>query len=360
MKNKRKDRIVVNATALDSSGALNILYQFVDNLPGTGFKWTIFVSSKISLTTSNRNVEIIPIKGVKSMFRRFLWDAFGISAWLRKHGIRPIAAVSLQNTGFRTGFNIPCFIYYHQSIPFVKKQWNPWIRNQRNLWFYKNIYPFFVRLFINSDTNVFVLLEYIRAKFHDKFKVPLSNIYVVSPSIIVGTRNESLDFNLPGDKINIFYPATSVFYKNHDIVIKAMSHIVDIKVALYLTVNRDDIHVTSNVDVVYMGRIPYSKVLSMYKSCDGLVFPSYIETYGLPLLEAASMGVPIIVSDLPYAKEVLAGYDGVTYVPYNDVIAWEKAIGNLRKGIRYKPLSIQNRNSWSKLFNIIQTKISNV
>ncbi len=34
MKNKRKDRIVVNATALDSSGALNILYQFVDNLPG--------------------------------------------------------------------------------------------------------------------------------------------------------------------------------------------------------------------------------------------------------------------------------------------------------------------------------------
>ncbi len=54
------------------------------------------------------------------MFRRFFWDAFGISAWLRKHGIRPIAAVSLQNTGFRTGFNIPCFIYYHQSIPFVK------------------------------------------------------------------------------------------------------------------------------------------------------------------------------------------------------------------------------------------------
>ena len=356
---KEKESIIVNATALDSSGALNILFQFVENIPDSGYLWIIFVSDKIMLPPSRRNVDVIPIKGVKSLFKRFIWDAFGVSAWLHKHGIRPIAAVSLQNTGFRTGFNVPCFIYYHQSIPFVPKQWNPLVRNQRTLWFYKNIYPFFVRLFINSYTNVFVQLEYIRLEFHDKFKVPLSNIHVVVPSVSKPDCSEISDIDLPEEQINIFYPATSFFYKNHDIVIKAMSHIVDIKVALYLTVNSDDIHVTGNVDVVYMGRIPYSKVLSMYKSCDGLVFPSYIETYGLPLLEAASMGVPIIASDLPYAREVLAGYDGVTYVPYDDARSWEKAIRSLRKGCRYKPLHIQNSNSWVKMFNIIQTKIFN-
>ena len=96
----------------------------------------------------------------------------------------------------------------------------------------------------------------------------------------------------------------------------------------------------------------------MYKSCDALVFPSYIETYGLPLIEAASLGVPIIAADLPYAREVLEGYDGVTFVSHDDVSGWAEAISKLEKDLRYKPMQMKNRSSWEKLFSIIDKRIN--
>lgn len=76
--------IIVNATALDRSGALSILKQFVENIPEDNRKWLIFVSPIVSLTTNNFNVRFIPIKGVKSLHKRFLWDAFGLKKWLQK------------------------------------------------------------------------------------------------------------------------------------------------------------------------------------------------------------------------------------------------------------------------------------
>lgn len=70
--------IIVNATALDRSGALSILQQFVENIPQDNQKWLIFVSPDISLTNTNSNIWIEPIKGVKSMHKRLWWDAIGL------------------------------------------------------------------------------------------------------------------------------------------------------------------------------------------------------------------------------------------------------------------------------------------
>jgi len=39
------------------------------------------------------------------------------------------------------------------------------------------------------------------------------------------------------------------------------------------------------------------------------LFPSYIETFGLPLIEAAAFGLPIGVANEAYAHEVLKGYN---------------------------------------------------
>jgi glycosyltransferase involved in cell wall biosynthesis len=48
--------------------------------------------------------------------------------------------------------------------------------------------------------------------------------------------------------------------------------------------------------------------------CEGsLIFPSYIETFGYPLIEAAQMGAIVLAADCPYAHEVLCGYDNVYY-----------------------------------------------
>jgi alpha-1,2-rhamnosyltransferase len=48
-----------------------------------------------------------------------------------------------------------------------------------------------------------------------------------------------------------------------------------------------------------------------YESAKALVFPSYVEGFGLPLVEAMQRGVPVMASDIPVFKEI--GGDFIAY-----------------------------------------------
>ena len=60
-----------------------------------------------------------------------------------------------------------------------------------------------------------------------------------------------------------------------------------------------------------------AEVATLYDRADGLLFLSRGEGFGLPLVEAARHGVPIVCSDLPVFHEVAGCY--ATYVPGYDV-----------------------------------------
>lgn len=338
--------IVVNATALDRSGAFNILKQFIENIPNDNHEWLIFIPENVSIQNTKNNVHLEPIVGVKPMHKRLWWDALGLDRWLKRHGIEPLACISLQNTGFRVSKkSIPHFIYYHQSIPFYPYHWNPFKGQEKTLWFYKNIYPFFIRLFLHKDTTIFVQLDFIKKGFVERFGHRSEKVEVYSPAVVTVSHETSSDPSLT-DNLNLFYPATAHFYKNHIVLYKAIKKF-NSKVHLYVTVPSNEEYVTST------GVIPFEQMCAMYRKCDALVFPSYIETLGLPLLEAAQTGLPIIAADVPYAHEVLSGYDGVEFVPFNDPEAWAKAIAKIEKGKRYKPIDISDRPGWKNLFESI-------
>lgn len=56
----------------------------------------------------------------------------------------------------------------------------------------------------------------------------------------------------------------------------------------------------------------------------GLLFPSHAEGFGLPALEAAQMGVPVLCSDLPVFREILD--DAATFMNVELTDDWAKAI----------------------------------
>lgn len=343
--------IIVNATALDRSGALSILRQFIENIPNDNRKWLIFVSPEISLKNTKRNVCIEPINNVKPMHKRLWWDAFGLKRWLRKNDVDPIAAISLQNTGFNVGKKVANFIYYHQPIPFYPFKWNPISKQERTFWFYKHIYPVFVNLSLKKDTKIFVQLEFIKDGFAKRFKHPKELIGVYNPSVIQPEGITKIEAKSKGT-IKLFYPAMPHFYKNHRVIEDSLKE-TDRSVEVLLTIDPDN-QTSTDKRIKFIGMQPYKRVCELYRECDALLFPSYIETFGLPLLEAAMTGMPIIAADLPYAREVLSGYNGVTYVPYNDPKAWADAIENLKKGARFKPFDFSTRPGWKELFDEIK------
>jgi len=67
-----------------------------------------------------------------------------------------------------------------------------------------------------------------------------------------------------------------------------------------------------NEDVQMLGNVP--DVERLYHSCDVMLFPSYTESFGFPLLEAMACGVPIVASAIPSNVEVL-GNDGCYFAP---------------------------------------------
>lgn len=341
--------IIVNATALDKSGALSILKQFIGNIPENDYKWLIFIPELIPISVSNHNVRLENISGVKPMYKRLWWDAFGVEKWLKKNNINPIASISLQNTGFRVGKKVPSFIYYHQPIPFYHYSWNPFHSTERLLWFYKYIYPFFVKLYLSEDTNVFVQLDFIKKGFTKKFNFPKNKVKVFSPSV---NKPQNGKVNLTTDKLNLFYPATGFFYKNHRVLQEAIK-VTQKSLRLYLTLPKSE----SMDKIECLGTIPYEEVCRMYNSCDALLFPSYIETFGLPLIEAAMTGMPIVAADLPYSREVLSGYEGAVFVKHDNPKEWANAIDSLEKSKRYKPLDISQREGWKELFKSIISKL---
>lgn len=76
--------------------------------------------------------------------------------------------------------------------------------------------------------------------------------------------------------------------------------------------------------VVELGRCSDQQLAQHLAGARALLFPSFAEGYGLPLVEALASGVPVIASDLPVFRELCGAIP--TYLDPRDEQAWETAI----------------------------------
>ncbi|AOX18114.1 glycosyltransferase family 4 protein [Kozakia baliensis] len=70
--------------------------------------------------------------------------------------------------------------------------------------------------------------------------------------------------------------------------------------------------------------LPDAEVVRLLKGSRALLFPSFVEGFGLPLAEALSLGVPALCADIPVLREV--GEDVVDYLDALDGPGWKRAI----------------------------------
>lgn len=69
-------------------------------------------------------------------------------------------------------------------------------------------------------------------------------------------------------------------------------------------------------DVIFTGFITEDELRSLYSSADTIVYPSFYEGFGLPLLEAMASGTPVVASDSTSIPEVV-GDAGLLFDPHN-------------------------------------------
>lgn len=92
------------------------------------------------------------------------------------------------------------------------------------------------------------------------------------------------------------------------------------------------------------------QIASLISGARALLMPSLAEGFGLPMLEAADLGVPVVCAPLPTATEFLG--DAPLILPADAPAAWAKALADLSQGPRaipaYPPLP-----RWGDHFNLV-------
>lgn len=323
--------IIVNNPAARSGGALTILKEFLEKISKSkcNRKFYVFVSLEELKKYETKNLKVIVIapQGFKN---RIIWDNYGLKKYLNKALIKPNIFLSIQNTGVNIYKKIPQLLYYHQSLSIVNLKWSFFKKNERLYWMYENIYPLFIKQYLGRIEKIIVQTEWVKNSLNKKFNYPLEKIILMKPEI------KKIDIDkvnkIEKNKFRIFYPATPLIYKNHKIIIEALGEIkkeendIDKKIECIFTFSKgeslelDYLIERYNLESIIklVGKISYEKVLEYYKNSDLMVFPSYLETFGLPLAEAQQFQLPIITLDLPYAREVLGNYKKCEFINNND------------------------------------------
>lgn len=104
--------------------------------------------------------------------------------------------------------------------------------------------------------------------------------------------------------------------------------------------------------VFFLGYVSVEELVGLYKNAIGFVFPSFNEGFGMPPVEAMSLGLPVITSNISSTAEIVADA-GLLVDPHNteDISnAMEKIFfdSNLRESIIKKGYQRAKDFSWSR------------
>lgn len=366
--------ILVNTVAFTEGGSFVILEDFLKNIT---YRDDVFYI--VFCSVDNFNFDLPPNvtfinPNSKKWLKRLYWDFYGLKNWCKQHNIKPSLLFSLQSCGSRFFAEVPQIIYYHQPMPIYENKWNLFSKHERVLWLKKNVLQFIMKLFINENTTFIAQLKCIKRKIQHTFAIESSRVKIFYPTIPNDINNSGHILNnnsKSSGSFTIIYPASAMVYKNHLEIVNAIIYLKNMNYDIsaikikFVGVHKENLQnvsdkISANAlenNFIFTGYLSRLEMLDLYHNADLLLFPSYIETFGLPLVEAAKFGIPIGVASEPYAHEVLANYNGATYLPINNDEKWANYILAMQKLTpRFEPLDSNCfQPSWSELIDYIES-----
>lgn len=330
---KPNSTVMIYDVHASESGALAILddlYHQIRAYSDKSIKWVFIVSTPQYAETENIIVRRFPwVK--KNWGYRYYFDMVTTRGLLKEYD--PDLVFSLQNKG------IPFYhkeqtVYLH--LPFILTDHKFNIRTDgKRLWLYQNVVSKSIFRSLRKVDRTIVQTHWMKDALIQKANVSKDKIFVLKPDVSSNHIGHFVD--TAKNRRTFFYPATAFSYKNHMTMLKALDYaqkggLKDY--SLTLTIRADESALaqvlaeyaqTNRLNVDFGGQIPREKVFDMYGR-SVLLFPSYVESYGLPLFEARVTGTYIIASDCPFSREILTGYDKAMLFSEMDYVAMGELI----------------------------------
>lgn len=173
---------------------------------------------------------------------------------------------------------------------------------------------------LNRVRAFIVQTDVMREALERSYPGVVGRVHVIAQPVPSWLLNSGLKrharVRLPGQALALIYPAAGYPHKNHALLSHLDSRATWPVEQLVLTLDADAHPAPWLPWVQCRGFLSSQEMIAAYSQADALLFLSKKESYGFPLVEAMFVGIPIVCSDLPYARS-LCGEQAIYFDPDN-------------------------------------------
>lgn len=304
--------ILINGLNLSIGGGKNILDNYIEQLFENNLNHTYFVLTPNYEAYKSFSKERLIVVDIKNSYKKNICFMglyfFRFPRLLKKLQIDLV-------------FNFGDVIIPTRIPQIYFFDWAYAVYSEKYIWKGMSVKDFLLR-----KTKVFLIDRYIRSvqmaiaqtkniSNRLKLKYNIENVEVIpTPFGFDFSKSHSYkEFNLPENKQYFLYPATFSTHKNFDVLIRVAKLIKEENLPFLIVLTIDECVATNfiakmkinKLDCIFnVGKIAREYMPSLYQHCDVLLFPTLLETYGLPYIEAMAFEKPILTSDLDFAHAI--------------------------------------------------------
>ena len=222
-------------------------------------------------------------------------------------------------------------------------------------------YRFAFCLSIKRINQIITVSEFSKREIAKHYKIMYDKITVISNAWqhfqrIEFDENALSKYNL--DKNNYYFAMSSMApNKNFKWIAAAAENNPDEIFAVSGSVNKKvfgdifDFEIPNNLK--FLGYVSDEEVKTLMRDCKAFLFPTFYEGFGIPPLEALSVGAKAVVSDASCMREIFG--NSVNYVVPNN---YDTDLNHLKKDTLEPAKNVLDKYSWSesaqKIFSVLE------
>ena len=329
--------MVVSAVAAFAGGPFTILEQAVEaarRSPGVNFAFLVHDAARWH---EDGNLRFVPLPWARRSYTRRVYAEYVLfpslsrrwhpDAWLSLHDTTPPVRVESQA------------VYCHNPLPY----WHPTLRDLRfdRLEFARSfLYGVVMRAFASRNDHVVGQLPWYTEFIGRYMRVPRDRLLVVAPRAAGTVRStdpagHSVLEEGPHDRFECVYIALPRVFKNFE---EAIDLCDQPGLRLTLTISGEENLYARHVRgyartrgvVRFAGPLSHGDSLATIATADAVLFPSRLETYGLPVQEAMDRNRVVVLPVRPWTVSVAGGYDRARF--YRSVEQGRAILAALARG----------------------------
>ncbi|MEZ8287560.1 glycosyltransferase [Vibrio splendidus] len=175
-----------------------------------------------------------------------------------------------------------------------------------------SILRLYISMFIRNVNRVACQTSGMRKKINSTYNISHATVlpFFRVPEVVELEKTHNLCFvGLPSS------------HKHHDFLLDVLEKVanqgIDVKCALTIPLSEENQKLLSRIKLLNQqpnlhlenyGQVDFKTVEKIYASSNALIFPSSLESFGLPLIEATKQNLVIFAPKFSYVDDVIRGY----------------------------------------------------